>query len=200
MTKQEYLAALRKGLCGLPEADIARSVEFYSEMIDDRIEDGMTEEQAIEKIGTVEDAVAQILGETPMTRIVREQVKPRRALAAWEIVLLVLGSPVWLSLLISAFAVIFSVCISVWAVIVSLWSVFGALVGCTFGAVVGGIVLICFGSTFSGVALIGAGAACAGLSVFAFFGCREATRGILWLTKKMALGIKFGLLRGRRAE
>lgn len=200
MTKQEFLAALRQGLSGLPEADIERSVEFYAESIDDRIEDGMTEEQATEAIGTVEDAVAQILRETPMTKIVREKVKPHRALAAWEIVLLVLGSPVWFSLLIAAFAVMLSVYISVWAVIVSLWATFGSLVGCAFGVVVGGIALACMSNVFSGVALICAGAVCAGLSIFAFFGCRAATGGILWLTKRMALEIKFGLLRGRRTE
>ncbi len=42
MRKSEFLAALRKGLNGLPQADIDASIEFYSEMIDDRMEDGLT--------------------------------------------------------------------------------------------------------------------------------------------------------------
>lgn len=39
MNKQEFLGALRRGLLGLPEEDIENSVEFYSEMIDDRIDE-----------------------------------------------------------------------------------------------------------------------------------------------------------------
>lgn len=40
MNKQDFLGALRRGLLGLPEEDIENSVEFYSEMIDDRIDEG----------------------------------------------------------------------------------------------------------------------------------------------------------------
>ena len=44
MNKQEFLAGLRKGLSGLPQEDIEERLLFYSEMIDDRIEEGMEEE------------------------------------------------------------------------------------------------------------------------------------------------------------
>ena len=38
------------------------------------------------------------------------------------------------------------------------------------------------------------GAACAGVAIFLFFGCREATRGILILTKKIIYSIKTRLM------
>ena len=38
MTKQEFLARLREGLRGLPEADIEERLTFYGEMLDDRME------------------------------------------------------------------------------------------------------------------------------------------------------------------
>ena len=41
MNKQAFLSALRKGLTGLPKDDIEHSIEFYSEMLDDRIEEGI---------------------------------------------------------------------------------------------------------------------------------------------------------------
>ena len=44
MHKQEFLDGLRARLRGLPEADIAERLAFYSEMIDDRTEDGLSEE------------------------------------------------------------------------------------------------------------------------------------------------------------
>lgn len=71
MNKQAFLSALRKGLTGLPENDIEHSIEFYSEMIDDRIEEGMSEEEAAASIGNIDDIVSQILSETSLTKLVK---------------------------------------------------------------------------------------------------------------------------------
>ena len=46
MNKREFLASLRNGLYGLPQDDIEERLGFYAEMIDDRMEEGLTEEQA----------------------------------------------------------------------------------------------------------------------------------------------------------
>ncbi len=190
MNKQEFLTKLRKGLYGLPYGDIEERISFYSEMIDDRIEDGISEEQAVCEIGNVEEIISQIVADTPFTQIVKERIKPKRRLSAWEIIFLVLGSPIWLSLLIALFAVIFSVYISLWSVIVSLWAAFVSVVGCAVGGIIAGILFTCSGSTHAGIAMLGAGMVCAGFSVFAFFGCRAATKGILLITKKLAVWIK----------
>lgn len=189
MTKTEFLCELKKGLLGLPEEDITRSIEFYGEMIDDRIEDGKTEEEAIADIGSVKDVVSQILAEIPISKLIKEKVK-RRRLGALEIVLLALGSPVWLSLLITAFAVIISAYAVIWSVVVSLWAVFAAFVGGSFGGIVAGIIFTCTGNLLAGLAMIAASLVWAGLSIFSFFGCKAATKGTVILTKKIALGIK----------
>ena len=47
MNKQEFLARLQKGLSGLPGEEIEEHLAFYSEMIDDRMEDGIPEETAV---------------------------------------------------------------------------------------------------------------------------------------------------------
>ena len=47
MNKQEFLSALQNALAGLPKKDRQKTLAFYSEMIDDRMEDGMTEEEAV---------------------------------------------------------------------------------------------------------------------------------------------------------
>ena len=44
MTKAEFLGRLRDSLNGLSPADINTSMEFYSEIIDDRMEEGLSEE------------------------------------------------------------------------------------------------------------------------------------------------------------
>jgi len=190
MTKQAFLPQLRARLSGLPQQDIDERLNFYSEMIDDRIEEGLSEEEAVAAVGPVDQIVSQIIEETPLAKIAVENAKPKRPLQAWEIVLLILGSPIWFSLLIAVFAVVFSLYIAVWAVVISLWSVFAALAGSALGCVAGGVIFIGSGHSLAGIAVIAAGLVCAGLAIFAFFGCKGATVGVAILSKKIALGIK----------
>lgn len=190
MSKQEFIDKLRAKLSGLPKQELEERLNFYSEMIDDRMEEGHSEEEAVSEIGSVDEIAAQIVADIPLVKIAKEKIKPKRRLKAWEIMLLVLGSPIWLSLLIAAFAVILSLYASLWSVIISLWAVFGSLVCCALGGIVAGIVFVLSGNDLTGIAMFGAGFLCAGLSIFLFFGCKAATKGTLLLTKKIALGIK----------
>ena len=190
MRKQEFLEKLHQGLSGLPQEDIAERLTFYSEMIDDRIEEGLSEEEAVAAVGSVEEIVAQAVADTPLTKIAKERIKPKRQLSVGEIILLILGAPIWLSLAVAAAAVIFSLYISLWAVIISLWAVFGSVAVASVAVIVSGIVFCCVVDKLHGVAMIGAGIACVGLCIFVFFGCKAVTAGLLLLTKKCALGIK----------
>ena len=53
MRKEEFLTALRAGLTGLSPEGVEKLVEFCSEMIDDRMEDGLTEEEAVAAAGSL---------------------------------------------------------------------------------------------------------------------------------------------------
>ena len=190
MNKQEFLEQLHNGLSGLPQNDIEEGLTFYSEMIDDRMDEGLSEEEAVSAIGSVDEIVKQVVADIPLAKIAKERIKPKRRLSAGEIVLLALGSPIWFSLAVAAFAVILSLYVSMWAVIISLWAVFGSLVGCAIGGGAAGVVITFTDSVPSGIAILAAGLVCAGLAIFFFYGCRAATKGTLALTKRMALGIK----------
>lgn len=190
MTKQEFVGQLRERLSALPLEDVEARIGFYSEAIDDRIEEGFSEEQAVMDVGDVKRVAEQIISETPLAKIVKEKIKPKRKLGVWETVFLILGSPLWLSLLIAAFAVALSLYLTVWSVIVALWAVFGALVGCALGLTVGGVILIALGNGLWGVATFGCGLASGGFSIFAFYGCLAATKGTVSLAKNCLAGIK----------
>lgn len=190
MIKQEFLAKLRKKLSGLPHDDIEERLAFYSEMIDDRKEDGLSEEEAVSAIGSLDEIVAQVVAETPLVKIAKERIKPKKRLRATEIVLLMLGSPLWLSLLIAAFALILSLYISLWAVLISLWAVFVSLAACSIGGVLACVIFTVGGNIASGIAMLAAGIICAGISVFMFYGCKAAIKGTLLLSKKMAICTK----------
>jgi len=190
MSKQEFLAQLRKGLDGLPQDDIEERLLFYSEMIDDQMEEGLPEEEAVSAIGAVDEIVAQVVAETPLVKIAKERIRSKRRLRVGEIVLLALGSPIWLSLGIAAFAVILSLYISLWAVIISLWAVFASFAACSIGGVLACVVFTVGGNGASGLAMLAAGIVCAGLAIFMFYGCKAVTDGTLILTKKMAIWTK----------
>lgn len=190
MRKDEFLEELQSHLRGLPPQDIEERLSFYGEMIDDRTEEGLSEEEAVREIGTVDDIVAQIIEETPFIKIAKQRIKPKRKMRTWEVVLLAAGSPIWVSLLIAAFAVVLSLYAALWSVIVSLWAVFASLVGCAVGGLAGGIAFACGGHMPTGVATMGAAAFCAGLSILTFFGCKASTKGAARLTRQVALAIK----------
>lgn len=200
MTKQEFLTALREALTGLPPSDIDERVGFYAEMIDDRMEEGLTETEAVAAIGSVEEIVLQIVDDYPIGKLVKQRIKPKRRLSTIEIILLVLGFPVWFPLLIAAVVVLLSLYVSLWAVVVSFWAVFASLVGTAVGGVLGGILFVCTGHALSGFATIAAGMVCGGLSIFAFYGCKAATGGSAKLTKRVVLSIKRVCMRKGEAQ
>lgn len=190
MTKRQFLDELKTALRGLPQDDVNERLSFYEEMIDDRMEEGLSEEQAVAGVGSVGEIAAQTVAEVPIFKIVKERVKPSRTLRAWEIILLILGFPLWFPLLIAAcsvilalYAVVFSLIVSLWAVEISLWA--GAL-----GGVCAAIVYAANGNPLQGVAAFGAGLFLIGLSVFAFFGCVAAVKGIGISFKKTLNAVK----------
>ena len=195
MTKQEFLAQLRLSLSGLPQDDVEERLAFYSEIIDDRMEEGLSEADAVAAVGSVEDIASQITAEIPLAKIAKQRIKARRRLSALEIVLLALGFPIWFSLLVAAFSVVLSLYISLWAVVISLWAVFGSLVGGALGGILGAAFFATGGHGASAGALLGAAIVCAGLSIFMFFGCKAATKGCVVLARKMIIWIKKCLIR-----
>ena len=47
MKKQEFITKLEEKLSRLPKKEVEERLNFYSEIIEDKIEDGLTEEQAV---------------------------------------------------------------------------------------------------------------------------------------------------------
>ncbi len=192
MRKQDFLRALGKRLSGLPRQDVEERLIFYSEMIDDRIEDGLSESEAVLEIGSIDKVAAQILKDADASKPEREEIAPKRGARVWEILLLALGSPIWLSLAIAAFAVILSLYVVVWSLVVSVWAIFVSLVAVAVGGTIGGIFFALGGNSLTGIAVVGASIFSTGLAILVFFGCRVATMGTLLLPKQIFTGIKRG--------
>ena len=188
MNKTEFTNQLTAGLMGLLEEDIKRSVDFYVEMVDDRIEDGMTEEDAVAALGSIDEIRSKILEEIPITRIVKEKVTPKRAFSHMEIVLLIVGTPLWLPLLLAFIIVSIALYLCFWAIILSLYaidlSVFASGIAGMIAAVAGAKTIA------SGVFFAGCGIGLLGASVLLFFGFNQITKGLLFISKRIVLEIK----------
>ena len=197
MTKQELFAALQKRLSGYPEKEVNDRLVFIFEAVDDRMEEGLSEEEAIREIGSVDTIANEIIAEIPLSAMIKEKIKPKRKRKTWETVLLWVGSPIWGALLIAALAVVLAVYLSLWAVVVSLFAAFAALVGSSVGGVVGGGVLACTNNLLASLAMIGASLVVGGISIPFFFVCRAAARGMVHLSKITIMGIKRFLMGGR---
>ena len=190
MNKQEFLDQLRKKLSGAPQSEVEDRLIFYGEMIDDRIEEGMSEEEAVAAVGDIDSIESEIISGIPMSTLVKEKTKSKRKMKAWEIVLLAIGSPLWIVLLATAFAIILTVYIVIWSIVISFWAVGAAMAGCAIGSIAILVLNCIYGSVWTGLALFGMGLVCAGLSIFMFFGCKALTKCVILLAKKTVLWIK----------
>lgn len=111
MNKKHFLAELEHELMPLKKSELRKFISYYEEMIDDYLEDGCTEEEAIRRIGTpghiageiLEDAGSNMSGRSLGSKILIG-------------ILLVLGSPLWGSLLLAALLLILSVYLILWCI------------------------------------------------------------------------------------
>lgn len=159
MTKNEYLKMLKRALKPITRAEREKSLAYFSELIDDRMEDGISEETAVSELESISDASQRIIDEAAAQGL----LKPKRSV--WEIVLLVLGFPLWFPLLLTVAIVVFTMYALVWILI-------SALILVSVSLAVGGVAAI-FGMFFSGgiaaaFICLGTGLVCAGLGVALF--------------------------------
>ncbi len=199
MTKQEFLEKLRNKLKGLPCEEIEERLGFYAEMIEDRVEEGFSEEDAVEQIGSVDEIATQIISETSLAKIVKERVRPKNKISLWRIVMWLVFSPVWLPLVIVGTA-LFIVCyVLIWVLIIVLWTVFITFAASFVGGVACAIAQIAEGNIIPGIALIGAAMVLAGLAIAMLYICRLASKGGAKLTKRIMLSVKNRFI-GRRKD
>lgn len=122
MNKKTFVRLLSRRLRALSAAERAESLDYYTEMIQDRMEEGLSEEQAVGQLGSVDEIARQILQDAPPA--------PRegRGRSGWTVALIALGSPIWLSLGLAGFAVALALAIAALAIVLSLYVVAWSLV------------------------------------------------------------------------
>lgn len=129
MNKLEFLNILRQELERQSISNIDNMIEYYDEMICDRVEDGMTEEEAVESMDSIQDIVREAVLDKSVPTLVKERVKKSREKAkadghGWVWVLLaVLGFPVWFPLVLTAIILAFVFFLVFWILVGTLFIV-----------------------------------------------------------------------------
>ena len=199
MNKTDFLQQLRNGLSALPVDEVDKTVEFYNEMIADRMDTGLNEEEAVASMEPVPDIIERIMEDTPLTTLVSATIKANAQKLQkngngtnwFMILLLILGFPLWFSLLAAAFCVILSVYIVIWAVVLSVWAVvvsFG--VGALAAVVAAPVMLITGNGLASALLMLGSALVCTGLAVASAIGAFYLTKAFIKLTVNIAKSIK----------
>lgn len=123
MNKLEFLNILRQELERQSISNIDNMIEYYDEMICDRIEDGMTEEEAVESMDSIQDIVREAVLDKSVPTLVKERVKKSREKAKeggheWVWILLaILGFPVWFPLVLTAIILAFTFFLVFWILV-----------------------------------------------------------------------------------
>ena len=195
MNKEEFLTALRERLEVFPQKEIEEYINYYREMIEDHVDDGFPEEKVIETLGSVDEVFAVILQETAITKLLKERVKPKRKLKTWEILILSIGSPVWvpiaIAMTVTAASLILTLYIVLWSLTVSLCAVeFSLAIGGLGAIFISLIQLVAEGNTMTTGVLFSGALVCIGLSLVLFRPTILAIKGTAKLTKQVWLGIK----------
>lgn len=201
MSRDAFIGELRHRMAGLPQEIVDRTVEYYSELVADSVEDGLSEEEAVSRLGYIDEIVANVVKDTPLTQIVQTRVQEKKAkgVSAWVIVLLVLGAPVWLPLLIAGLVVILALFIALWAVVIALWAAVAAVILTGIAAMAGGVIELVRVHLAQGLVLLGGGLMCLGLCALLYLLMKLITVGTVKLCKWIWTGIK-SLFVGRKGE
>ena len=185
MNKERFLKELREKLKQLPEEEIYKSVSYYSELISDMVEDGMTEEEAVKSFGNINDIADRILQDAPIGTLVKTRIKPKSGWSVAAIILIILGAPLWFSLVLAAIGLIVGV-------IAGIAGLALGFIGLVIGLGFAGIAMIFKAFTFGGACIIfslGAGLLLIGLFflgvLLAKYIVKLAVKAIKWVYRKV---------------
>ncbi len=219
MNKQQFLAAVRLNAASVPPEELTALLDYYTEMIDEAMDEGCSEEEAVARLGSWDEILEQIHTfraepnpvpiiqpemschtAQPETNTAVPAIEPAKvkrwkniSLPTWAVVLLILTSPVWgtvvLTLLIVLFTVIFSLVVIGGALVVSLFAVVIALAAVGVVGIPAAFVLLFTGSAATGLLSLGCGLVCIGFTILGWFLCITFAKFVAVCVKALFGGI-----------
>lgn len=179
MNKLEFLKELAFYLQKMNNSEKNKFIIYYDEMISDYVENGVTEEEAVKKIGTPMKIAEELLDDYDSVKL----NLPSTGSRALNIILTIIGFPLWGSMLLMVILLVFSIYVLIWCV------PFVTGAGCAgfFASAIIGIVGAPFVITKSvsvGIMQLGTGIASIGISVLLGIVTIDLSKKFINITKK----------------
>ena len=184
MNKKEFLSELQGFLHGLPEKDVLQWLSYYEEMIDERIEEGVNEEDAVSAMGTPREIATKIASELNVVLSPIAEKKPKRTLRAWQITAIIIGSPIWISLLAVVVALAVAVCAVIVALVVAVCAVVVGFGAGGIGGIICSVILFAQGNVGGGILSVGSALVLAGFALISYCACIRFLKGFALAMKK----------------
>lgn len=189
MNKQEFITLLEKKLSGIPQEDINKTLDYYNEIILDKIDEGISEEEAVNSLGSIDEIIDQTLKEISFPKLVKEKLNLNRKLQTWEIVLICATSIFWVPLLIVLLSVIIVVYICIWSGVIALGASSITCLATSLVAVLGIIDIVTLNIS-SGIFSIGIGLAMLGCGLLLGLLTLKLSKVMVLICKKLVLKCK----------
>ena len=173
MSEKEYLKKLKRRLSPLKKKDRDSLLDFYKEMIEDKMENGKTEYEAVSELEPVETVAERTLDEYGINRN-DPKVKLKTRLSPLAIVLIIVGSPLWIGLAAGAVGAAVGLLCGALAVVVSVVVACVCMTLCGPIVFVSGIVRL-FTDVGSGLIAMGSGLVATAIGVIGAIGIYKLT-------------------------
>ncbi len=188
MSKEQFLQTLTSGLRQLPPDEVMRQRDYYEELLADMMEDGMSEEEAVAKLGDVQEIIQNILRDTPLPTLVRTKLRPKNGWTAAAVIVTILGAPLWVPLLLALVLAGGGVALAIWTVIAALFIVVFALGLAGLIIFIKGFTLFPLGAAYVPFSL-GSGLLILGLAILVFLAAEQSSvflfRGGRWIYRSI---------------
>ncbi len=184
MSKREFIASLRERLQSLPAYEVEKTIAYYEELIADYVEIGMTEEEAVARLGNINDIVNNTFQERSIPELVRANIHTKKSGSTnFKPLLFLLTFPLWFPLLMTGFGLLMALVFTVFGLGIGVAAIAIAAVAALIAAVV-----LLFQASFGG-ALFALGAALlfGGLSKLIL---APGFRGLSYVVDKTRLGFR----------
>ncbi len=201
MNKLEFNSAVTHKLKSLPQDDINKSLEFYNEMIDDRMEEGVPEEEAVAAVGTPDEVANAILSEIPLLKLVKAKSKVKKQTSkrsVWHTVLIWAGSPVWFSLAVAAACILLCAFIVIWTIPFSFWIAEIAIGGSAIGFLGYSLLALINDSALTALAFFGGSLCLAGITTAGAVLCIKLSALFVKSSKLTVKGLKIMFMGGKK--
>lgn len=183
MNKNDFLKKLSVLIDDLPKVEKDRILTFYSETLEDHIEEGMTQEEAVASLEDVHEIAEKILMESHIVQRDRMDSGKNQKKTTNRILLLI-GSPLWVPILFTCYLLALTAYLLVWVTVVVMYVV----VLCFAISAIACLLISLFlfmPHWLSAILALGTGIFFVGLTIVTFYSVTLVSTAILQWSKNM---------------